>query len=882
MFSKRTVWVASLTVIIAGFLVAAGPRDSNWKEVRDAMNKGLPKTAIEKLQPIIDQAKQDKAYAEAIKAVALKVALEGNIQGNKPEEKITRMREEIDAAPEEMKPVMDAILANWFWHYFQQNRWRFMQRTETQSAPSDDFTTWDLARILAEIDKQFDKALAADDVLQATPIADYDELFEKGTAPDSYRPTLYDVLVHNALEFYSAGEQAGTKSQDAFEVMADGLIFASVDEFLKWDVGEPKELSPKRKAVIHFQSLLRFHQNDDDRSAFLDADLLRIQFGNNAAFGEEKAARYKAALRRFDQVNSDHVISARALHALATEVQNEGDWVEAREIAQTGLNRFPNSVGGRRCYNLIQSIEAREISIQSERVWNDPQPTIDVQYRNVTRIYFRLVPFDFETFIRSNRWQPEQLDNAQRKTLLSRRPAKAWSAELPETKDFQNRVEQIPSPDDVAPGSYFLIASHKPDFSESDNHVSLSEVWVSNLALVLRTHQDQGVVGGFVLNANDGVPIAGATVRAWYQGNQNQRVAMPTTQSDSNGMFRFSAPQQRQLRFHVSHQGHSLSSSNPIHSYKSGKQKRSEQTRFFTDRTLYRPGQAIQYKGICLTIDPEKDNYETISSRDVTVVFFDVNNKEIERRKHRTNDYGSFSGSVTAPRDRLTGQMYLRVDGMPAGQTAIRVEEYKRPKFKVALDPPKEAAKLHGDVHVTGTATAYTGAAIGDAKVQWRVVREVRYPRWWYWRCWWMPPSNVSSQEIAHGVATTKPDGTFDVEFVAKPDESVPQESEPTFHFTIYADVTDTTGETRSNQRSVAVGYTALAATMSAEDWLTDDKAVEITIRTKTLNGENQPASGSVKIHAADSARTSSAGVARRRLPNPFAIECRAKQARPF
>ena len=64
------------------------------------INKGLPKTAIEQLEPIIDGAMQDKAYAEAIKAIGQKIALEGNIQGNKPEEKITRLEAEIAKAPD--------------------------------------------------------------------------------------------------------------------------------------------------------------------------------------------------------------------------------------------------------------------------------------------------------------------------------------------------------------------------------------------------------------------------------------------------------------------------------------------------------------------------------------------------------------------------------------------------------------------------------------------------------------------------------------------------------------------------------------------------------------------------------------------------------------
>src|SRR5437763_275430 len=92
------------------FSVLAAPRDGLWKEVEEATQKGLPQTAIEKLQPIIDGAIKEKKYAEAVKAIGKKIALEGTIQGNKPEEKITRMRAEIDKAPDEMKPVLEAVV----------------------------------------------------------------------------------------------------------------------------------------------------------------------------------------------------------------------------------------------------------------------------------------------------------------------------------------------------------------------------------------------------------------------------------------------------------------------------------------------------------------------------------------------------------------------------------------------------------------------------------------------------------------------------------------------------------------------------------------------------------------------------------------------------
>ena len=186
--------VALLVVNTFASTTIAGPRDAQWKQVEEAIKQGLPKTAITNLEPIIQGALKDKAYAEAVKAIGQKIALEGNIQGNKPEEKITRLEAEIAKAPKEMVPLMDTLLAEWYWQYFQQNRWRFMQRTTTAAQPGKDFTTWDLPRLFAEIDKQFQKAIAAEKILKATPISAWNDLLTKGTMPDSYRPTLYDFI----------------------------------------------------------------------------------------------------------------------------------------------------------------------------------------------------------------------------------------------------------------------------------------------------------------------------------------------------------------------------------------------------------------------------------------------------------------------------------------------------------------------------------------------------------------------------------------------------------------------------------------------------------------------------------------------------------------
>ena len=118
--------------------------------------------------------------------------------------------------------------------------------------------------------------------------------------PDSYRPTLYDFVAHQALEFYNSGEQAAAKAEDAFELSADSPIFRPVEEFVAWKSSRRSDSdSTTLKAIRLYQQLLRFHQDDEDKSALLDADIERLSFGNNKAVGEEKAALYKAGLAAF-------------------------------------------------------------------------------------------------------------------------------------------------------------------------------------------------------------------------------------------------------------------------------------------------------------------------------------------------------------------------------------------------------------------------------------------------------------------------------------------------------------------------------------------------------------------------------------------------------
>ena len=155
-----------------------------------------------------------------------------------------------------------------------------------------------------------------------------------------------------------------------------------------------------------------------------------------------------------------------------------------------------------------------------ERVWpvgpavpEGSQVKLEVHYRNLTQIYFRRCVTTYFDPLKSVRNRPEFLDFNQRKALLAKKPDLEWSAKLPATADFQERAEELPAPQGLKPGFYFLLSSSDPGFGEQNNQVTFTDVWVSNLAVVMRSRMGDEQIEGFVLDAISGEPLAGADVQ---------------------------------------------------------------------------------------------------------------------------------------------------------------------------------------------------------------------------------------------------------------------------------------------------------------------------------------------------------------------------------
>ena len=334
-----------LVSALAGILIASDSvmthsrideedRKKIWAEIDADRRKGLPKTVIAKLKTIQASAIADEDWSEATLALCTRLLTEGQINQPVYIYVIKAIDAEIETVPDPMKPLLSAMQAEYIFQYYSQNRWRFQKRSQTASAPGDDIEAWDLARILNEVDKRFTAALDKSDDLKKISVKDYEDLLEAGTVDDKFRPTLYDFIAFRAIAFYSMDEQF-IRQQGAFKVTADSPIFSTTKEFLNWKPDTSDDDSYVLRAVQLLQDVIQYHSSDDDKSALLDAELMRFQFGKSVAQGSESDVRYRAALQRFADEHVDQPISTVAIASLAQSVMSgEQDNVKAREIAQ--------------------------------------------------------------------------------------------------------------------------------------------------------------------------------------------------------------------------------------------------------------------------------------------------------------------------------------------------------------------------------------------------------------------------------------------------------------------------------------------------------------------------------------------------------------------
>ena len=301
---------------------ANSSRKELWESIQRSLNEGKPKTAAQLLKGIEEQARAEEAWDEVARAIATRILTE---TGDRPPDdpaRLIRLAEEIKTAPQQTQHILHAIQANWIWGFYQQNQWRYRTRTQGGAGGTDlsKISQWDLPTIIAEIRKQFKSALGDSTdtkkkVLQSLPVTAWDALLQKGSMSDAYRPTVWDVVVHDALVFLQSGERGLIAPEDAFEIDVRSPALGTLDDFLSWHPESDDDITDRESPILEvallYRELITFHRDDADPSAFLSADLERILWASEIVVGDGVDKRKEKSLRIFIEHAEKHETHAK-------------------------------------------------------------------------------------------------------------------------------------------------------------------------------------------------------------------------------------------------------------------------------------------------------------------------------------------------------------------------------------------------------------------------------------------------------------------------------------------------------------------------------------------------------------------------------------------
>jgi len=818
----------------------------HWENYNEAIDNGLPKTAITHLDTILAITKRTQNYNEYMTALINKIVLEANVQGNKPEFKIAMLQKEMPHVPTKIKPMLEVILAQWYWQYFQRNKYRFMKRSQTEELIEEDFTTWDLPKLFGRIDSLYQNLLKKEELLGNIPIENFKDFLLPGNTPLEYRPTLYDFVAHEALKFYTCAEQVAAYPEDMFGINASSPAFSPIRDFIEYQPITNDTASAKYKALRIYQKLMAFHYTHRNIDALIDLDIHRLSYIKNVSYGDEIDELYIIRLQELMKMYPNTPQYSLVAFSLAEAWCDLDSLRKGYDIAQLGYEKYPESYGGQACQAKMVQLMQKSVAIQCEQCIPPRTTPMVVKYRNFTNLYFRIYRDEWHRFMHKPYASPNEIDTTILREMVKQKPLLCWNEVLPETPDLEihSKIVDIP---ELLPGYYRIIASCDEDFLTS-RFVSQAWFWVSNQTLVIRSFYN--LVDGLVLDAITGEPVPRITIKEITRGQDDIYDFRRTTQTDKQGYFKFNYKNKKLNRYSLhllEGNGDTLLHSSMICPGRYFPTQPERLVFFFKDRSLYRPGQTVYFKGICVLIDQEHNDYEVIPKKEVTVIFTDVNGQLIDSLQVKTNDFGSFSGQFITPEDRLTGAMRIFTND-PRGSISIRVEEYKRPKFTVEFEPLIKAFQVNDTVQVTGKAETYSGAPVDNAAVRFRVVRSASFPSWHGW-CYPYYGYKSRSICIAHGTTQTRDDGTFTVLFAAKPDLRIPSSHDPRFQYQVFADVISPDGETQSGKNIIAIGYTSLDMQFLCTEKPQDNTSFTVQIVSQTLNGEKFPATGILQVY---------------------------------
>ena len=547
-----------------------------------------------------------------------------------------------------------------------------------------------------------------------------------------------------------------------------------------------------------YEKLLTFDLENNFTKAYYNNRLNRI----GSLYNDEDFEKYSALAAEC----TDNEFVAKIKIKQIEYLTYKKDYVAAKKMCDETIALLDKKHPFyKQCEEFLASLTKKSVSVQLNSVNVAGQPiAVGLTYRNTTVAKYRIYKVSTKDFNDRIQLDTEKL----LEVLADSQPIAENTVKLPAETDYCEHSTLIALPA-LQYGIYYLVFSNNHSFDDKDD-VIIVPFQVSDLAFFNLETSD--CLNLYVVNRETGQPMGNVKAhfseRTYsYKTRSYEYKDLGTEVSDKNGYI--AAPSTYGHRYYIDlyHEGDTLLSTTLFEFYKSYENNNlTMQTRIFTDRAIYRPGQTVQFS--CIVYRGNSKTKEVVPDYETSFRFVDPNRQAIDTVRVTTDEFGAGSGSFTIPTDRINGSYYIISEH---GSTYIQVEEYKRPTFEVTFESPENEYKIGDSVTVSGKVAALSGFGLDNVEFKYQIIRKTAFPfRFWDW-----VPYYVDDETLVQGESVTANDGTFNIDFQLKPSSYVPVYNIPQYTYEIKVTATSKQGETQSGSFRITATYNKYRISLS-------------------------------------------------------------------
>jgi len=743
---------------------------------------------------------------------------------------INNLKDDWEKSSQPFEKTLKAyLLAKVLYTHLDHNSYLILQRPA--HIQSDDIKIWGAQNYIDTIVSLYRQVFQQKELLLNTPVERLNVMLSDYSNFKEYYTTAYDFL---ALEYIDFVENAGhynidIKATHPTITLASEVIETLLDFYSK---------NNKDNSIVYWKmTQLQLEQNIHPNTEKLNASYLALA---------QQYAHSPAHLWPF----LIYIQSQTDNKSMDIKVPGEDYSLQSkRDISDYLLKvirAHPNSKYAALAIPQYIQLNNKSISVQvPEVVLPHQNVPILVSYKNIPEVKINIYKVDYEAFYGSTLAVDEYLKKTP--LIASYRHALLNSSDL---ESHSTEIPLLPENINLEVGQYVLQVDNNGE--KIDNQQNYVFFQVSNVAFIKDFKRNDNYNGLIFLHRQSGQlinvdKVEIKEIKSQYKNDRyiNQylplkNVTVNTHKTNLTEVFKDDKNYSTKL-FILHHGQDKLYFTDYVYAQNSPNVAPAiRKDLMFTDRGLYRPGQKVSVKIISYeSASDNRNDFKVVPSEPLTVELFDANRKKIDSVKVITNQWGSATVEFSLPTHLLNGSFSIKTE---SGSINFRVEEYKRPTYRLDVVTPKESYKIGDKVDLKVNALAYAGYGIDNAQVTYKIYRHITYP--YIWRCYWMPRL-MDRTLISSGETLSQSNGEILIPIEMLADPQVDKSMHPIYSYEVEVNVTDINGEVKSLTHNLNAGYTSEFIHINVDDVVLDNPS---TLKVVTHNINSVPLDKDVKV----------------------------------